>query len=62
MHLLSTRPMPLTNQGSLQHSGSRIHRSLEGTLIRRSSEESFRLCDAFVTETRFYHSYRCAEH
>lgn len=36
---------------SPQHSGSRIHRSSPGgILIRRSSEESFRLCDDFVTE------------
>lgn len=69
MYLLLTRPMPVTIQGYAvffpppQHSGSRIHRSLRGgILIRRSSEESFRLCDDFVTERLVYQSHGCAEH
>ena len=41
---------PVTNQGSAMAPAPQLAHLNEGTLIRRSSLESFRLCDAFVTE------------
>ena len=41
---------PVTNQGSAMAPEPQLAHLNEGTLIRRSSLESFRLCDAFVTE------------